>query len=487
MLRRLLNILPVFTLLAAASAQAALPEAVSHALQKEGLPLNSVAMYVQRLDQAPSQPQVVSHQADQPLNPASVMKLVTTYAGLELLGPAYRWRTEIYHDGSLSNGVLNGNLYIKGYGAPDLMLENFWLMLSRLRQAGVREIRDDLVLDSSYFSSQAGDSSAFDGEPYRAYNVLPGALLVNLKASSFRFQADEQEVTVSQEPALPEIKIINRLKLAQSDCGDWKKQLEYEVSRPDASGFEISGSGKAAGNSQATVSFHGTYAASCGEKFLELSVLDNASYTLGLFRQIWQQLGGSLHGELKLAEKPASATLLLEQQSWPLSDVVRRINKYSNNLMARQLLLTIATEKVGVPGTEAGGAQALRAWLADKGMDFPELVIENGAGLSRAERISARHLGELLAHAYASPVMPELMSSLPILSVDGTAEHRLKNSTAQGRAHLKTGSLEGVRSIAGYVLDRNGRRWAVVFMVNHPRAGASRAAQDALLQWIYEQ
>jgi D-alanyl-D-alanine carboxypeptidase/D-alanyl-D-alanine-endopeptidase (penicillin-binding protein 4) len=216
-----------------------------------------------------------------------------------------------------------------------------------------------------------------------------------------------------------------------------------------------------------------------------LSLLDDGSYTFGLFRKLWQELGGVFNGGLRQDVVPPSATLLAEYKSVPLADVVRSINKYSNNLMTRQLLLTIGAEYTGIPATEIGGEAAIRAWLGGRQMDFPELVLENGSGLSRIARISAMHLGQLLLDAYRNPLMPELMSSLPMLSVDGTLKSRLKNSPAQGRAHIKTGSLEGVRSIAGYVLDHEGRRWVVVFLVNHPNAWAAHDAQDALIEWVY--
>ncbi len=457
------------SLLASFAAQAELPTAVSRALVENSVPLNSVSVFVQRVD-APQA--IIQHEADRALNPASTMKLLTTYAGLELLGPAYRWRTEIYTNGKLSGGVLEGDLILKGYGDPDLMAEDFWHMLNSLRQAGVKEIRGDLVLDRSYLSAADIGAGEFDNEPYRAYNAVPGALVVNLNSTSLGFSPEGSGVSIKPDPELPQIKIINRLKLVQSACGDWKNKLRYSVVPQSDS---------------ATVALDGVYAADCGSKYLDLSLFDDATYTFNLFRKIWPQLGGSLRGGLKLGTVPDNAVKLLQQDSPTMADVIRRINKYSNNLMTRQLLLTIAAEREGSPGTEANGDIAMRKWLADKGMDFPELVIENGAGLSRSERISAQHMGELLVNAYTSPVMPELMSSLPILAVDGTTARRSKTSAAQGRAHLKTGSLDGVRSIAGYVLDQAGRRWVVVFMVNHPRAAFTKAAQDVLLDWVYQQ
>ena len=467
------SLLGVMLLLCQPLAYAQLPSPVSEALGKAGVPQEAVSVYVQSVDRQGGQRiSLVDHRTDMSMNPASTMKLVTTYAGLELLGPAYRWRTEVYRDGALNQGVLEGNLILKGYGDPELMAQDLWRLVNRLRQSGVREIRGDLVLDNTYFASMAPDEAVFDNEPYRAYNAAPGALVSNLKSTSFRFLADGQPLTIQADPELPEIAIVNQVKWVAGGCGDWKSRLSYSVARQEQ---------------RSTVTFGGSYATACGEKVLELNVMGEPAYTSNLFRSLWKQVGGSLSGVTRLQATPVTASKLFQQESQPLADVIRPINKYSNNLMARQLFLTLGAEKVAVPAREADGDKAVRAWLAGKGLNFPELVLENGAGLSRIERISAAHLGELLQQAYASPVMPELMSSLPVLAVDGTTRKRLNGSAAQGRAHLKTGSLEGVRAIAGYLLDQYDRRWVVVFMVNHPSAGATKAAQDALLDWIYQQ
>jgi serine-type D-Ala-D-Ala carboxypeptidase/endopeptidase (penicillin-binding protein 4) len=450
-------------------ALAELPEPLTKALQAERLPQDGASVFVQQIGEP--QP-AINHRSDLPLNPASTMKLLTTYAGLELLGPAYVWHTEVYSDGALKNGVLEGNLILKGHGDPVLDLESFWHLLSNLRQAGVREIRGDLVLDHSYFAPVVDAPGAFDGEPSRAYNAVPDALLVNLKATSFHFQGNTQngKPAISAEPDFPQIKIINRLTPNQGLCQNWKDKLDYKVTSQ---------------GEDETVTFSGNYAAACDEKYLDLSLFEGSVYTFHLFRQLWQQLGGSFQGKLKTGEVPVTAQKLLDHASLPSADVIRRINKYSNNLMARQLLLTIAAERTGVPATVEGARKAISDWLLSKRLDMPELVLENGSGLSRIERISARHLGELLLAAYASPVMPELISSLPVLSVDGTVKKRQADSQFQGRAHLKTGSLDGVSALAGYMLDEKGRRWVIVFIANHPRAAFSRQAQDALLEWVY--
>ena len=451
-----------------------LPGTVSAALQRVGLPADSVSVYVQALTAQPAQlnPPLLAHQSTIPLNPASTMKLLTSYAGLALLGPGYRWKTEVYTDGSLHNGVLDGNLYLKGFGDPNLMTVDFWRLLNSLRQLGIQEIKGDLIVDNSYFSATKQSLDSFDGDAARAYNAAPSALAINLKAISFRFDSDASHVNITPEPNLLEVKVNNLLKIAKADCANWRNTLSYDV--------------KQTGDT-ATVTFSGVYAPNCSEKYLELLAIDENNYTLHLFRKLWLELGGSFTGKLRTQNVPSNAIKLMQQDSKTLAQILVDINKWSNNLMARQLLLTIAAEKMGAPATEANGALAVNHWLNSLGLNFNELVIDNGSGLSRIERLSAQHMGELLVSAYYSPVMPELMSSLPILAVDGTLLKRMNGSQLQGRVHLKTGTINGVFTLAGYVLGQHGQRYVVVFMVNHAKAALTKPAQDALLEWVYAQ
>ena len=451
------------------SSRAELPASVADALKRAGIPQEGVGVFVQAVDS--TRPAVV-HNGSKSLNPASVMKLVTTNAGLDVLSPTYRWKTEIYRTGNVINGVLDGNLIIKGYGDPGFKAQEFWRLLMSLQQHGIKQINGDLIIDKSYFAKIVGNRKTFDEETWRAYNAEPSAFLVNGRNTSFKFIATETSVNVSQEFELPEVQIVNNMKLTQGACGEWRSRFGYTV-KPSEAG--------------SVVTFSGTFSPACEERYLELSLFDDEKYAFYIFKKLWKELGGSFNGKLKVQDTPASAVKILEQLSEPLGYVVRDINKWSNNLMARQLLLTIAAEKLSPPATEANGEKAIKSWLSAKGLNFKELVIENGSGLSRLERISAEHLGQMLVSAYHSPVMPELMASLPILSQDGTIKKRLVDSQSNGRAHLKTGSIDGVSAIAGYVLDANNHRHVLVMLVNHTEAAASKNAQDALIEWVHQQ
>ena len=451
------------------AASQGLPPVVAKALAQAAIPESAAGLYVHEVG---AERALLSTGAERALNPASSIKLLTTYAALELLGPAYVWQTEAYGAGTLKEGVLTGDLVLKGYGDPKLTLENFWLLLRDLRGRGLREIRGDLVIDRSHFSASDFDPSQFDDQPTRPYNTGPDALLVNYKAIRLQFvpDADARTVRIIAEPPLAQVQIVNQLTLDGASCGDWVTRMKL-----DAQG----------GPSAARLQFAGSYARDCGERVRHFSVLSHQQYLLGLFTQLWRELGGTFAGGVREGTAPREARLLANLQSPALSEIVRDVNKYSNNVMARQLFLTLGAAGVGAPATTEKANRAVRQWLAGKGLQFPELVLENGSGLSRAERISARNLGQLLLAAYRSPVMPELMASLPLAAVDGTMKKRVGVAEVAGQAHIKTGSLTGVRSIGGYVLDSQGRRVVVVMIVNHGNAGNAQPVQDALLRWVY--
>ena len=467
-MRRVLAL--VFSGLVAASAgwAAPIPSAVTGALRDAQIPLDGTAFVVQEVGTSSA---LVSHRADAAMNPASVMKLVTTFAALDALGPAFTWKTEAYLDGELKDGTLSGNLILKGYGDPKITLESFWLLLREMRQKGLRDIKGDVVLDRSYFASSSHDPGRFDEQPLRAYNVGPDALLVNFKTVRFILAPDleTRRVSVRAEPPLDGLAIRNTLKLINGECGDWKANAK---------------AGFVPGGDKADATFSGTFALACGEQNWYVSLMHHAGYAGGLFRALWRESGGTLAGQVKEGTLPPASRPFASLTSPQLAEIVRDINKFSNNVMARQLFLTFDAQANGAPASVERAGPAIRDWLKRRGLNFPELVMENGAGLSRIERISALHLTQLLQAAFASPIMPEFMSSLALSAVDGTMKRRLLGTGAAGQAHIKTGTLDGVRSLAGYVLDANGRRWTVVAMINHPNASNGQPALDALLHWV---
>lgn len=472
--RHLRGILAALALASAgvASAQSTLttlPEPIQQTLRGSGIPHAAIGAWVQEIGAArPS----LAVNADLPMNPASVMKLVTTFAGLEILGPSYTWRTDFLARG-VAGDTIEGDLHLRGSGDPKLTLESFWSLVRTLRLRGVREIRGDLVLDRTAYEAAEIDPGRFDNEPLRPYNVGPDPLLVNFKAVRFTFLPDPEKGTwnVVAEPKLPQIDTSATIRLAPGGCGDWRANLKADVQN---------------GPRQARIAFGGSIPAACGERAWYVSLLSHQTYVHGLFRALWEEQGGVFRGGLREGPVPADARLLASAESQPLTEIVRDVNKWSNNVMARQVFLTLSAEVMKLPGRTDRSSRAVHSWLQQKGLNQPDLVMENGSGLSRIERISPQGMGRMLIAAFRSPVMPEFISSMPLVAYDGTMQRRARLGGMAGQAHIKTGSLNDVRSLAGYVLDRAGRRHVVVFFVNHPNAGASIAAQDAILRWVHD-
>lgn len=456
----------VLLLLALSAHAETLPDAVRMEAKTAGIPESGLGIWVQEVN---SDAPVLAHGPDRAMNPASVMKLLTTYVALESLGAAYIWQTEIFRRGAMQQDRLEGDLILKGVGDPKLTLENFWRLLRDLRQRGIRDIQGDVIIDQSFFETPLNGSAVIDGEPNRAYNTAPQGLLVNFNAIRIRLlpQADGSMQVVA-DPALPNFRLLNKIVSVNGSCGDWREGILTKMEEARV------------------LTLSGRFSRSCGEKNFNLNLMSNGAYLDGIFRQLWGELGGTLKGGVREGNVPDDAVLLTRFDSPPLAEVIRDINKFSNNVMARQLFLTLGAALEGAPGSQDKGARAAKRWLTEQRLEFPELVLENGSGLSRLERISPRHMGSLLAAASQSPVFSEFESTLPIVAVDGTMKKRLNGQSVAGRAHIKTGYLEGVRSIAGYVVDAKGRRMVVVAMVNHPKAIHARGTLDALLEWVYQ-
>ena len=330
-----------------------------------------------------------------------------------------------------------------------------------------------LVIDNSWFAREELDPGAFDGQEYRVYNVLPDALLVNFQSIEFLFRPDGKQVAVSANPAPTTLRIVNNLKLSRGKCRS--QRIAMTVDTPV--------------NGLSTVTFKGNYPVSCGESSMYRAVVPARPMAAGTFLNLWQNQGGTLSGAIRATAVPADARPLYTQPSRPLAELIRGMNKYSNNVMTRQLFLTLGAERFGPPATLAKSRNTITEWLAEQGLQMPELVLDNGAGLSRQTRISARNLGRLLIFASHSEYGPEFLASLPLAGIDGTMRRRFRKEDLLGQARFKTGTLNGVRAIAGYLRSRSDRTFAVVMLHNQTgvQNGTGSRVQDALLRWLYEQ
>lgn len=448
--------LALAALLVCRPAAADLPPAVAQALKQAGIPDTHVGIVVADVD-APVP--LLAHGEKRSLNPASVMKLVTTLAALDGLGPAHVFKTRVWVEGEIRDGVLQGNLILQGGGDPGLTLERYWLLLREIRARGLREIRGDVLLDNTLYELDSVDPAAFDQSPLRPYNAPPSALLANFNTLNLRLGVNGKQV-IAKLDAEDAFVLENRLEWVDGPCNNWREQLVITAQ-------------------DGRLILSGRYPGACGEQSHPLNLLSPEATVAVLFRDLWKSLGGIHEGRIRPCVPDASAHLLMEFDSPPLSSLIRDVNKYSNNVMAQHVFLSLALQKNPVASFEGAQEVLLQWWRARLGDQAPP-VVDNGAGLSREARVSALGLGRMLQQAWVSPVMPELVSSLPIVGIDGTLR---RSKSKAGAAHLKSGSLRDVLAVAGYVHAASGRRYVLVAIVNHPSAAAARPVLDALVDW----
>ncbi len=459
--------------LAAAETRHELPSRVKRVLDAYQMEPGSYSAWVQDVD---ADSPLLAVNADVARNPASTIKLLTTFLALEDLGPAYTWRTEVYLDGQLQDGRLEGDLYLKGYGDPFLVTERVWLLLRGLRQRGLRDIDGDLVIDNSFFAVPPEDSGAFDGQPYRVYNVTPEAFLINFRAVNFIFRPDPDEkgVQIIADPAPANLEIRNQLQIRDGRCGGYQGGIRVAPGEANVGGV---------------VTFSGRFGRDCPEYRLSRSVMSAREFNYGVVRSLWEESGGTISGAGRSATVDEAWETFYDFDSPPVSEVIRRVNKWSNNVMSRQVFLTMGAERYGAPGTVDKARDAASAALAERGLDFPELRLDNGAGLSRDTQISTRNLARLLLAGHDSPYRSEFESSLALAGLDGTMRRRFRDDQLTGQMHIKTGRLNGVFAMAGYLRAASGREFVVVAMQNHPDAhrGPGEEAHTGLLRWVYAQ
>jgi serine-type D-Ala-D-Ala carboxypeptidase/endopeptidase (penicillin-binding protein 4) len=450
-----------------------LPPEVAQALARGRITSTSLSIYVREIGR---EDPIVSFNSEVPRNPASTMKVLTTYAALELLGPAYTWRTRAYGTGRVAGQVLEGDLWLVGGGDPFMTSERWWSFVNGLRQTGISRIAGDVAIDNSLFAPQSEDRSAFDNRPFRTYNVLPDALLVNFQTILLSVVPDaaSRRVRATTQPTPANLVIDNDVQLFKGAC------------RRSSGGVVVAMPDGASGN---RITLAGRYADGCGPLSLTRAVMRAPDFAFGTFKTLWREAGGTLDGGMQQGTLPAGARLLYSFESLSLAEIIRLVNKHSSNVMARTLLLTIAAEKSGRPATVFGGQSAIMDWLGSKGIEIPGLALDNGSGLSRSERITAVGLANVLQAAHQSQYMPEFAASLPLSATDGTLKRRFRSPQLQGRLRMKTGNLDDVSALAGYVNAASGRTYVAVILVNHPGVdhGAGEAVQAALIEWLFRQ
>lgn len=460
----------LFAALMSASMAQGLPAELQKAWKATRLPDSALSLEIREA----GGPVIASLHNQVPRNPASVMKLVTTWAALSSLGPDYVWRTRFLSDAKArldAQGSLSGPLYIQAAGDPWLTLEDLWHTLRELRVRGVKNL-SEVVVDRSLFGEVAIEPGDFDAQPDRAYNASPDALLIDFGATRVVFHPDlaSRQWIPIVDPPVRGVNVQGQVEWLAGAC----KAQPAVVARvtPQAAQTVIQVSGKASG--------------ACGEFSVYRLISAPVAQFEALFRLLWKELGGTLARDIRAGAVPPDARELVAHDSPTLASTIGQINKYSNNVMARMVLLTLGAELAGAGATPASSARAMDQVLVAQGVDTSGWVLDNGSGLSREARVTARGLAQMLDVAWRSPLMPEYVASLAIAGVDGTVRRRLKDARTRGQAHLKTGTLRDARALAGYVRGASGKYYILVSMVNDAGAAQGRAFDDAVVRWLAE-
>lgn len=439
--------------------------------EKSGLPLWAFAVAMVPADGSGAQ--AFWHRADAPMNPASAMKLVTTYGALELLGPHHQWGTSLFANGKIRGEQLVGDLHLQLTGDPKLTEERLWRVLKDVKNSGIEQITGDIIVDNTALRLPK-NPTVFDdnsGRPYAPYLVTPSSALVNYNLHHLQARVVDGKVRATLSPELPSVELVNQLQVSGTYCPPADRVITVATTKPNSH--------------QVKVILDGKIGEGCTLNRY-LSVLPQQLYTQETVAHLWRDMGGKLKGEVRFGAVPSKVDLLARSYSADVANMVRDINKYSNNVMAQQLFLNIGAQhrKAEDADDAAAARRVLAQWVHDKGVNAEGLVLENGSGLSRAERLTVRQTTRLLEQAWQSPFAAEFIASLPLVALDGTLRRRMRNSGLEGEGHLKTGALSNARALAGYIRDSEGKPWILVFYVNHANAAkALPALDDAIVEW----
>ncbi len=459
-----------------------LPPAVTQALALAKLPPDSLGAVALPLGHSAAPWQ---YRGQSPMQPGSAMKLVTSIVALDKLGLTHAGRTRLLSAAPVAGGVLQGDLVLQGGADPDFGIAQFWELLLELRDQGITRIQGDLVLDRQRYRPARLDTGEppFDSRPESWWNVTPDSLLIDLGLQTLELVSDADTLRARLKPAVQGVRIdTSAMRLTDKPCAQWDADWVAPLRRDEP------GAGPR-GQPGAVLVLQGGFPRRCTRNE-GLQAVERTRYAGLVFAQVWRELGGQWDGAVRDADTatPAESRALAQRRSRPWGEMLRMMVKTSDNTLARLLFL-----ELGVPDMAAQpqartldlARQAVVQWYAGQGIATPGLVVDNGSGLSRSERITAQTLADTVAWAWKSRHAPDLLMSLPVAGVDGTLRNRLKGSPAAGWARLKTGTLRNVTALAGVVYDAEGRPWALATMVNQDdRVEQGRAVLDALVDAI---
>jgi len=467
--RMTLKIFFFLLVIVSVSVSAEMPQPYKSLISKYNFKKDSYSFAVKNLTNP--QKKAIIYNGSKNFNPASLIKIITSFIALEKLGPNYKWRSDFYYTGELKDHILQGDIIFVGRGDASFSIDNLESLIREIQKKGIKKIEGNLILNKSYFG-KIPEVIDFDDYPMRAYNVLPNAISIQSNTINFKFTPQDKRVKIDAKPNLKYLKIKNNLKVSEKNCVSWKQALDYQ---------------KTNSIMDDTIIFQGYMSNKCSKKEIDLSVIDNSRYFYEAFKYLWVQNGGDFSGGYWVNDdERLEGELLSSHLSRPLGVLVRDMNKHSLNLMSRNLMLTVMAENLEIKATEDDVNRFVLDWLSNNDIITNNIFIENGAGLSRRTSINAESLLEIMDKIYEHPYMPEILSSFSILNEDGTLEKKMPLSKVKKNGHFKTGSLKNVSAIAGYLVDKEKNKKILIFLMNDKAANKSHNFQNDLINLAFE-
>lgn len=445
----------------------ALPQEIETFLKNSTIPKSDVSIYIK--ETGANGKELISHNVRTTRTPASVIKVLTTYAAAIQLGFDYRFPTRFYTTGKIRRGVLHGDLVVKGYGDPTLGTKDLKKIVSKIKAKGINKINGQIIIDRSYFRVGTKNSSGFDKHVYSPYNAMPDAMMFNERVSTIC--VTPRMNSVSKKEADESYQVINKLQRVNKPC---KGRYSWPGVRVDDKSSVVP-----------NVLLQGKISKHCGTRNICKVVTKPYLTFYYSLKDALKKSGVHVKGNMRLKTVPQQARVLFTHYSKPLEQIIAKTNKKSNNLYARHLLLTLGAKVYGAPATLNKGRKAIENVLKNRGaLSAGKLKIDNGSGLSRTAKLSAKMLADMYDHAYHR-YGKRWMDTLAIAGVDGTIKKRFRNTVVKQRAWMKTGTLNRVKNIGGYVKSKSGKLYTVVILVESNR-GNWRASklQNDIMKWL---
>ncbi len=444
----------------------ALPKPIVDIIAKSGIAKKDISIYIKEV--GIDGRVIASHNAQTTRTPASVIKVLTTYAAVLKLGFDYRFPTRFYSTGSLRDGVLHGDLVIKGFGDPTLGSKDLKKIVANIRAKGISKITGHIVIDRSYFRVGTKDSSNFDENPYSPYNAMPDAMMFNERISTICVTPNKNSVT--KKHADGSYIVINKLQHVNKPC---KGKYSWPGIKIDKS------------KATPSVELRGQISKSCGQRNVcKVLTKPYKSFYYAL-KDALNKDGIKVVGNMRLRKVSQHARLLFTHYSKSLEKIVSKTAKKSNNLYARHLLLTLGAKMYGAPASIVKGRKAIVSILKNKNaLSKGTLSIDNGSGLSRTAKMSAKILVDMYDNAYKH-YGQRWMNTLSVAGIDGTIKKRFRSTQVKNRAWMKTGTLRRVKNIGGYVKSKQGQLYTAVVLVQTNQGNwRASALQNKILKWL---